>query len=525
VGRYVWGGYYENGTLIWRSRWVLGDGGIVEVREALALPAEKSRMILLRRIEARWGSAQLDVGLDIRAGFGDSSFAIHQHGDGVWRGRSGDVWWRWSGIDRARQSDGGALMARVRLAPRQKMDLVLELSTAPVVSRPPDAAHMWQTTESRWRDSEPPMSNCAGRRDARHALAVLRGMTSADGGLIAAATTSLPERADSRRRYDYRYVWLRDLCYAGQAAAAAGADDLRDRLASFVTSCVLAHGSDLRAAYDRDGGPVPGACRLDGLPGYPGGSPVVRGNDAGAQYQLDVFGEILLLLSALAERDALDSDGSRAVEAAVASIMERWQEPDAGIWELDPQLWTHSRLICIAGLNRAARALSHASHMGTWMELADRMLAEIAGSGVTDAGRWRRSPADDRVDAALLLGSVRRAVPPDDPRARATLEAVLTELAQDGYCYRYGSDASALGEAEGAFNICGFWCSLALLDQGDIVGASRWFERARSACGPPGIFTEEFDVTQRELRGNLPQAFVHALCLETAARLGEFLGA
>jgi len=120
------------------------------------------------------------------------------------------------------------------------------------------------------------------------------------------------------------------------------------------------------------------------------------------------------------------------------------------------------------------------------------------------------------VDAALLLPAIRGAIPASDPRSIATLRAIEQELTQDGYCYRYRPDERPLGESEGAFLLCGFLLSLAYAQQGDHVASARWFERNRAACGPPGLCSEEFDVIQRQLRGNLPQAFVHALVLECA---------
>jgi GH15 family glucan-1,4-alpha-glucosidase len=123
-------------------------------------------------------------------------------------------------------------------------------------------------------------------------------------------------------------------------------------------------------------------------------------------------------------------------------------------------------------------------------------------------------------DASLLLPPVRGAVPAHDPRTLATLAAVRRELTEDGYVYRFAHDARPLGEAEGAFLLCGFIMSLACWQQGDDTEAFRWFERNRAACGPPGLLTEEFDVRQRQLRGNMPQAFVHAVLLESAQRLG-----
>jgi GH15 family glucan-1,4-alpha-glucosidase len=143
---------------------------------------------------------------------------------------------------------------------------------------------------------------------------------------------------------------------------------------------------------------------------------------------------------------------------------------------------------------------------------------------VHPSGRWQRSPGDSGLDGALLLAAVRGAVPADDPRTTATLHAYLRDLVDAGYAYRFRDGDRPLGEAEGAFLLCSFILSLALLQQGNLIEAVRFFERTRSACGPPGLFTEEFDVAQRQLRGNLPQAFVHALLLESAARLSEIPG-
>jgi GH15 family glucan-1,4-alpha-glucosidase len=137
-------------------------------------------------------------------------------------------------------------------------------------------------------------------------------------------------------------------------------------------------------------------------------------------------------------------------------------------------------------------------------------------------GRWQRSPEDDAVDAALLLPGIRGAVAADDPRNLATVSAVLEELSDDGYVYRFRHDRERpLHESEGAFVLCGFLMSLAQLNLDRREDAVRWFERNRAAMGPPGLFAEEYDVVQRQLRGNLPQAFVHALLLESAHRLGQ----
>jgi GH15 family glucan-1,4-alpha-glucosidase len=335
--------------------------------------------------------------------------------------------------------------------------------------------------------------------------------------MVAAATTSLPERSGAGRNYDYRYVWIRDQCFAGQAAATAGVDSLLDDAVRFVSARLLDDGPALRPAYTVSGGPPPEQSSLD-LPGYPGGHDEI-GNRVTHQFQLDTFGEALLLIAAAARRGRLDDDARRAAHAAADAIEQRRHDPDAGVWELEDRVWTHSRLICAAGLRDLADAVPEDPAAKRWAGLAETMVAETAAFGVHPSGRWQRAADDPRNDGALLLPAIRGAVPPDDPRSRRTLDAYVEELTDDGYAYRFRHDDRPLGEAEGAFLLCGFLLAIATHQQGDDEQAFRWFERNRAACGPAGILSEEYDVTERQMRGNIPQAFVHAVLLEAAARL------
>ena len=380
----------------------------------------------------------------------------------------------------------------------------------------PDRA--WEETENAWRRAVPSFENSIAVRDSRHAYAVLRGLTVPGGGMVAAVTASLTERADTGKNYDYRYSWIRDQCFAGQAVAADGAHALVDDAVSFVSSRLLADGDRLAPAYRVDGDPVPEERTLD-LPGYPGAR-VRVGNWVRKQFQLDTFGEALLLFGSAAALDRLDLEHWRAVEAAVAAIEKRWQDPGAGVWETHQDRWTHSRLICAAGL-RSVAGHAPSSQAAQWTSLADAVVAEVGGTSVHPEGRWQRSPTDSRVDAALLLPAIRGAVPFDDPRSKATLSAVREQLGEDYFLYRFRHDLRPLHEAEGAFLVSGFHMALAEHQQGNRAEALRWFERNRSACGPAGLFTEEFDLVQRQLRGNLPQAFVHALMFEAARRLAD----
>ena len=515
-GRYVWGGHYEQNTLIWRNRWVTDTDAVVECRDALPLPASPDRVTVLRRIEARQGRAPLRVVLDVRAGFGQHPMCVLRRADGAWLATSGDLWLRWTGAADAVVDDEGRLVTDVELAAGDARDLVLEIGND--LGDPVDAEAAWSATEREWRAAVPLFDGCVAPRDTRHAYAVMRGLTSATGGMVAAATMSLPERAEAGASYDYRYAWIRDQCLAGLAISADGPHPLLNDAVSFVTARLREHGPDLKPAYLVDGGAVADEQPVD-LPGYPGGRDV-RGNAVSRQFQLDTMGEILLLLAAAARHDVLDSDGWSAARLAADVIEKRWTEPEAGIWELDDAWWTHSRLACVAGL-RAAADIAPRSDVGRMSALADTLLAEASRRCVHPDGYWQRSPDDAQVDAALLLPLLRGALPPDDPRTAATLDAVRRDLVDDGYVYRYRHAGHELGEREGAFLLCGFLLALSEAQQGNPVAAFRAFERNRAATGPPALLAEEFDVEQRQLRGNLPQAFVHALLLEASVRLAE----
>ncbi|MBO0810730.1 MAG: hypothetical protein J2P23_01650 [Microlunatus sp.] len=516
TGRFVWGGYYEDHSLVWRSRWITNDG-IIECREALAYPADPDRAVLLRRIVAVDADASLRVVLDVRPGFGTLRPRLRQGGDGSWLGSAGSWNWRSTGLQSARPADDGVLQCQVEVPAREHYDLILEIADGQLPRLPPDADRSWQQTEETWRARIPDLDQTCAPRDARHAYAVLYGLTAASGGMAAAATTSLPERAEQGRNYDYRYAWIRDECMAGQALVAACPSTLFDDQVGFVAERVLDDGPDLRPAYTTAGARLPQERTLD-LPGYPGGYAVV-GNRVNSQFQLDGLGEALLLFAAAARADRLTADARDAAGIAADAIAQRWREPEAGLWELEPRHWTHSRLICVAGLRAISSALPGPSRRNDWLALSETILSTTSAQCLHPSGRWQRAAEDDRVDAALLLPPLRNAVPADDPRTLATLNAVTQELADDQFLYRFRQDSQQLGDAEGAFLLCGFSMAMALQHQDRPAEAVRWFERNRAACGPAGLFSEEYDVVQRQLRGNLPQAFVHAHLLEASVRL------
>jgi GH15 family glucan-1,4-alpha-glucosidase len=515
---YVWGGSYIDASMIWRSRWVTTDG-IVESREALAFPGEVHRAVLLRRVRAVDGPSQVAVVVEPRGDYDQQPLSELHRQRGVWTARVGRLYIRLTGAANAR-----ALQQRTRLelelslAAGEQHDLVFEVSDQPLPDRAPDPDSAWRATEAAWRDEVPKLESVLNPPDARRSYAVLRGLTASSGGMVAATTTSLPERAEAGRNYDYRYAWIRDQCFAGDGVAAVGGGPLLSAAVDFVAARLLDDGDQLAPAYTVAGDAVPDQRHID-LPGYPGGFDIV-GNWVNKQFQLDAFGEALLLFADAARLDQLDSAHIDAVEIAARAVADRWNEPDAGIWEISPRAWTHSRLICAAGLRAAAAQLTHRER-GDWAALADRIVADTAASALHSSGRWQRAADDPGLDAALLLPALRGALPVTDPRSVATFDAYLAELTQNGYAYRFRHDDQPLADAEGAFLLCGFLVSLTHHQLGNAVEARGWYDTTRAATGPAQLFSEEYDANQHQMRGNLPQAFVHAIHLEAAARLAE----
>ena len=417
--RSVWGGFYEEGSLIWHGRWVTDSRSVIECREALALPSERDRAVLLRHVTALEGTARVQMILNPRGDFGQAPFRnLHLDERGVWSGQVDEIEVHLSGAAEATPRPdghkGNALVLDFELAEGTNRDFVLTIGQRQLERPTPDSDVAWSETEAAWQERVPQFTDIYARRDARHAYALLSGLTSQSGGMVAAATMSLPERATEGRNYDYRYVWIRDQCYAGQAVAATGAHPLLDSAVKFVSERLLEHGPGLKPVYRTSGESTPGERHL-GLPGYPGGDDIV-GNNARNQFQLDAFGESLLLLAAAARHDRLEPDSWRAATIAARAIEERWREPDAGIWELEPDEWTHSRLICAAGL----RAISaHAPENGSWTGSHSPI-----GSPQTRARAASTPPAAGSAHPATRASTPRCSYPRYAKRFRRTIHAL-----------------------------------------------------------------------------------------------------
>ena len=370
------------------------------------------------------------------------------------------------------------------------------------------------------------------REPVIRSLMVLKAMTYAPtGGIVAAPTTSLPEKLGGVRNWDYRYCWLRDATFALDALVDHGFIDEARGWRSWLLRAVAGNPDDLQIMYGPAGEQRLLELELDWLPGYEESRPVRIGNGASKQFQLDVYGEVLDVLHQARMRKLEQDEDSWALQRRLLeSLEERWREPDEGIWEVrgPRRHFTHSKVMAWVGFDRGIKAVEDFGHEGPvnrWRELRGEIHAEVLSRGFDrELNSFVQSYESERLDASLLTIPIVGFLPPDDPRVRGTLEAIRRELYQDGFVQRYSHDEAAeivdgLPPGEGAFLLCTFWFidNLALL--GELDEAYELFGRMVALRNDLGLLSEEYDVELGRFCGNFPQAFSHIGLINTATIL------
>ncbi|MGQ0616885.1 MAG: glycoside hydrolase family 15 protein [Acidimicrobiia bacterium] len=359
-------------------------------------------------------------------------------------------------------------------------------------------------------------------------LTVLKGLTYAPtGGLVAAATTSLPEQLGGPRNWDYRYCWLRDATFSLLALLAAGYTDEATAWRDWLLRAVAGDPGQLQIMYGLAGERRLTESTLDWLPGYEASVPVRVGNAAYGQHQLDVYGEVMDALhqSAMA---GLPVDGPGwALQAAMLDFLESdWCQPDEGIWEVrgPRRQFTHSKVMAWVALDRAVRTADRfgcPGDVGRWRALRDEVKAWVLAHGVDDRGVFVQYPGTSELDASLLMVPLVGFLAPSDERVRNTVEAIERELASDGFVMRYRSaeGIDGLPSGEGTFLMCSFWMAQALDLVGRQADARALFGRLLDLRNDVGLLAEEYDPRTGRMLGNFPQAFSHTALVNTAMQL------
>jgi GH15 family glucan-1,4-alpha-glucosidase len=368
-------------------------------------------------------------------------------------------------------------------------------------------------------------------------LIVLKALTYAPtGGIVAAPTTSLPERIGGVRNWDYRYCWLRDATFALDALVESGFLDEARAWRAWLLRAVAGDPDDLQIMYGPAGERRLSEYEVPWLDGYEGSQPVRVGNGASTQFQLDVYGEVLDVLHEARRAELEPSEDSWELQKALLTNLERrWREPDEGIWEVrgPRRHFTHSKVLAWVAFDRGIKAVEHFGHDGPverWRACRGEIHAEVLELGFDrELGSFVQSYGSQRLDASLLTIPLVGFLPPDDARVVGTLEAMRRELLRDGLVQRYSHDPAVkevdgLPPGEGAFFLCSFWFVDNLTLLGRIDEAEAMFERLLSLRNDLGLLSEEYDAEGGRLVGNFPQAFSHiglvstALLLERAQR-------
>ncbi|MFG3363215.1 glycoside hydrolase family 15 protein [Streptomyces griseofuscus] len=363
--------------------------------------------------------------------------------------------------------------------------------------------------------------------EVSHSGRVLRALTFAPtGAIVAAATTSLPEKTGGRRNWDYRYTWVRDASFTIQALATAACEKEKNRFFGFLTRAAatqLDRGADLQIMYGIGGERDLSERPLPHLAGWRNSSPVRIGNDAWRQRQLDVYGELLdAAAQTLPPDEPLDPATRTFLLQAAETAAQRWTQPDQGIWEGrgPSRHFLHSKLMCWVALDRAismAPALQADERLPHWQHERDQIRQAIEQRGWNPhLGAFTQAFDTDDLDPSALMLPIVGFLPPHDPRIQSTVLAIATQLTDhNGLVRRYLTDE--LQEEEGTFLLCTFWLAQALALTGHTTRARHAFQTALAHANDLGLLAEETDSTTAEALGNFPQAFSH-IGLINAAR-------
>jgi alpha,alpha-trehalase len=374
-------------------------------------------------------------------------------------------------------------------------------------------AHHWQ----HWLDHGQ-FPDHPWRTHLQRAALTLKGLSYAPtGALVAAATTSLPETPGGERNWDYRYTWIRDATFMLWGLYTLGFDWEANDFFYFIADVAEAEQHQLQIMYGIDGEAELTERTLDHLSGYEDARPVRVGNGAHKQEQHDVWGALLdSVYLHTKSRDHLPERTWPILKRQVETALEKWHEPDRGIWEIrgEPKHFTSSKLMCWVAADRGARLAEIRGELefaARWQSSAEEIKDDICENALDERGVFTQHYDTDALDASVLLMVLTRFLPTDDERIRKTVLAIADELTEDGLVLRYRTDETddGLAGAEGTFTICSFWLVSALVEIGEL-------ERARDLCGkllgyasPLGLYAEEIDARSGRHLGNFPQAFTH----------------
>lgn len=402
---------------------------------------------------------------------------------------------------------------------------------APIADAGQTIANVTSTWE-KWSHRHTP---CGKYADAvLRSILTLKALTHHQtGGIVAAATTSLPEEIGGVRNWDYRFCWLRDATFTLFALMETGFLDEAKAWREWLVRAIAGSPDQMQIMYGVAGERRLTEFELPELPGYEGSQPVRVGNAASEQLQLDVYGEVLDSLYQARRRGLEKLEAAWNLQRALMSQLEKiWSKPDDGIWEIrgPRRHFVHSKVMAWVGVDRAIRTIQEFGEEGPlerWIRLRAEIHEEICRFGFSqELNSFVQYYGSKELDASLLMLPLVGFLPPEDPRIRGTLQAIEHTLVRDGLVRRYNTDSAVDGlpGSEGAFLACSFWLVDNYCLQGRQEEARALFERLLSLRNDVGLLSEEYDPLEKRQLGNFPQAFSHLALVISAYNLEGHLG-
>ncbi|HWV58236.1 MAG TPA: glycoside hydrolase family 15 protein [Longimicrobiales bacterium] len=526
---------YLQGTNVLETEFTTASG-IVRVTDFMPALTESQKheypvpyREIVRRIEGASGRVHIEIRVDARPGYGRTTPRVRQR-----RPTRFTIEWGNQALHLASSAplgtDQGAVTGRIVVSAGERFDLALAYSPEAPADLPvlDNLEVIQRLTEQFWREWSSRCWYAGPYRDAviRSALALKLLTYAPSGAVIAAPTTSLPEEIGGVRNWDYRYCWLRDAAFTIRALLRLGYEREAHAFAEWLLYTTRVTHPEFQALYTAFGGADIPEKILPHLEGYRGSSPVRTGNAAAAQFQLDVYGEVIDALTLYRRSGGtFDRDARRLLRGMGRIVMERWREPDEGIWEVRSgrAQHVHSKVMAWLGLERLLELATFDPlpiRVDEIRRTRDAIRAWVLDHGYDPRlGSFTRTPGHE-LDAALLRIPLTSLIDGTDPRIIGTVDAIRTHLARGELVYRYlGPDG--LPPGEGAFVVCSFWLVEALAHIGRVDAALEYFERLLDRRSDLGLLAEEIDPETGEARGNFPQALSHVGLINAALTIAE----
>ncbi|MGI8891656.1 MAG: glycoside hydrolase family 15 protein [Chthoniobacterales bacterium] len=519
---------YRGDTLILETDVHTADGA---VRFIDFMPPRGTNPDIIRIVEGLEGKVSLRMELIIRFDYGSVVPWVRQRHDGLEAiaGPDGLI------LHTPVETHGEDLktVANFTVSKGDRIPFVLTWFTS---HEPPprkvNPEHALRETEKYWSDWAGKCTHAGPWRDAIvRSLLTLKGLTYAPtGGIVAAATASLPEQIGGPRNWDYRYCWLRDATFTLLAFVNAGYKKEAKDWREWLLRAIAGSASQMQIMYGVQGERRLDEFELKWLSGYENSKPVRIGNAASNQFQLDVYGEVMGAAYHAQRHQIETSEADWRMHVSLMNFLEsKWEQPDEGIWEVrgGRQNFTHSKMMAWSAFDRAIKLveefqLSADGHVARWKKIRSAIHREVCEHGYNEKKKaFTQSYGSEAMDASILLLPMIGFLPLDDERVRSTIEAVERDLTQDGFILRYRpeeEDVDGLAGTEGVFLPCTLWLADCLDLLGEKAKARALLERVLEVRNDVGLLSEEYDPRAKRLLGNFPQAFSHVALVNSALR-------